>query len=357
MGDSIRGACCTAPKALIRSTAERFAADYVRLLQEISTDPHIALGALTLPFGTRSLDPAVIALIAELEARDVQMSLENDKLRLNAPKGALDDALKTRLSTHRDGLLAALRATGEADSKTGGIPPLPEGRRPELSFAQRRLWFMEQMDPGSVRYNIGCGIRLTGKVDTENLRLALEDVFARHEAFRTQITTEQGAAAGKDPGMLPRPHRDHRSVGDATRRARWVASAACATLVGAPLDLAGGVVARAHIIALAPDDHLLALSMHHIVSDGWSIAIIFRDIRSAYDARMTGAAPNLIPPRVRYVDFAAWEKARAAAHGFDGVGLLAPRTGGGPTAARPALRPSEAPERLGAWRACAYLHR
>ena len=173
------------------------------------------------------------------------------------------------------------------------------------------------MDPGSVRYNIGCGIRLTGKVDTEILRLALEDVFARHEAFRTQITTEEGAARVKvlECSRIPIEITDLSSTPQGERGV--VASAACAALVGAPLDLAGGVVARAHIIAFAPDDHLLALSMHHIVSDGWSIAIIFRDIRTAYDARMTGAAPNLTPPRVRYLDFAAWEQDRAAAHGFD----------------------------------------
>jgi amino acid adenylation domain-containing protein len=96
-----------------------------------------------------------------------------------------------------------------------------------------------------------------------------------------------------------------------------VASAACTTLLSTPLDLAGGLVARVQIGVFAPDDHLLALSMHHIVSDGWSIAIIFRDLRTAYDARLTGAAPDLTPPKVRYLDFAAWEQDRAATHKFD----------------------------------------
>ena len=317
VGDSIRGAFWYSTEIFDRSTAEAFAADYVRLLEEISTDSHIALGALTPWSGTKSLDPAAAALIAELEARDVQISAEDGKLRLNAPKGALDDALKAKLSARRDGLLAALQARAASDSKTGGIPPLPEGRRPELSFAQRRLWFMEQMDPGSVRYNIGRGIRLTGKVDTEILRLALEDVLARHEAFRMQITTDEGAARVKvlECSRIPIEITDHSSTPEGERGV--VASAACAALIGAPLDLAAGLVARAHIIAFAPDDHLLALSMHHIVSDSWSIAIIFRDIRTAYDARMTGAALNSTPPRVSYLDFAAWEQNLAAAHGFD----------------------------------------
>jgi amino acid adenylation domain-containing protein len=317
VGDSICGAFWYSTEIFDRSTAEAFAADYVRLLDEISTDSHIALGALTPPSGTKSLDPAVTALIAELEARDVQISLEDGKLRLNAPKGALDDALKAKLSAHRDGLLTALQARAEADSKTGGIPPLPEGRRPELSFAQRRLWFMEQMDPGSVRYNIGGGVRLTGSIDTEILRLALEGVFARHEAFRTQILTEDGAARVDilECSRIPIEISDLSSTPQGERAA--VAKAACAALVSTPLDLAAGIVARVRIITFAPDDHLLALSMHHIVSDGWSIAIVFRDICTAYDVRMTGAAPNLTPPRVRYVDFAAWEQDRAAAHGFD----------------------------------------
>lgn len=317
VGDTIRGALRYSTEMFDCSTAEALAASYVLLLEEISADSKIALGALTLPSREKSLDPAVTALIAELEARDIQISLTDGKLRLNAPKGMLDDDLKAKLSAHRDGLLSALQAKAAAENETGGIPPLPKGRSPVLSFAQRRLWFMEQMDPGSVRYNIGFGIRLTGKIDTDTLRLALEDVVARHEAFRTQITTETGAARVSilECARIPIEITDLSSRPRGERDA--IANSACVELAGTPLDLAAGVVARAQIIAFAPDDHLMAFSMHHIVSDGWSIAIIVRDIRSAYDARMAGAAPNLTPPKVRYLDFAAWEQDLAAAHGFE----------------------------------------
>ena len=194
VGDSVRGGFWYSTEVFERSTVEGFAADYVRILEEISTSPEITLGALTRPSGSKIVDSAVTALMTELTARDVQISLEDGKLRLNAPKGVLDEALRAKLSANRDNLLAAVKAKAEADAATGGIPLLAENRRPELSFAQRRLWFLDQMDPGSVRYNIGGGVRLTGPIDTEVLRLALEDVFARHEAFRTRIATEDGVA-------------------------------------------------------------------------------------------------------------------------------------------------------------------
>lgn len=267
--------------------------------------------------GISTIDPEVAALIDELEARDVRISLEDGKLRLNAPKGALDDPLKAKLSAHRDGLVAMLHIRAKSDGESVGIRPLGEGRQPNLSFAQRRLWFMEQMEPGSVRYNIGGGMRLKGKIDAEILRLALCDVFDRHEAFRTQIKTEEGTPQVKvvDRSCVPIALVDLSSTpqGDRDR----VASAACSSLLNTPLELTVGLVARAQIGMFAPDDHLLALSIHHIVSDGWSIAIIFRDLRTAYDARLTGAAPNLTPPQVRYLDFAAWEQDSAAAGKFD----------------------------------------
>ena len=234
VGDSIRGAFWYSTEIFDRSTAEAFAADYVRLLEEISTNSHIALGALTPWSGTKSLDPAATALIAELEARDVQISAEDGKLRLNAPKGALDDALKAKLSARRDGLLAALQARRRPTARPAAFHRCPRAAGPSCPSHSAACVFMEQMDPGSVRYNIGRGIRLTGKVDTEILRLALEDVLARHEAFRMQITTDEGAARVKvlECSRIPIEITDHSSTPEGERGV--VASAACAALIGAP---------------------------------------------------------------------------------------------------------------------------
>jgi amino acid adenylation domain-containing protein len=297
-----------------RTTVEQFNSDYFNALSAIANAPETLVAELKT--SRVAEEEAGAALLERLAVRDIQCSIDGDKLRVNAPKGALDDAIKADISANRDALLVALRLRFEREANRGGIPALPADRAPDLSFAQRRLWFLDQMDPGSVRYNIGGGMRLSGTIDAGVLRSALEDVFARHEAFRTRIGTEDGAPKVEilAQSLVPIEVLDLSSTPEDQREA--VARETATSLIGAPLDLAAGVVARARIVRFAPDDHVVALSLHHIVSDGWSLSVIHRDVRLAYDARMAGGALSAEPPKVRYVDFAAWEQDRAKANGF-----------------------------------------
>jgi amino acid adenylation domain-containing protein len=124
------------------------------------------------------------ALLERLAKRDIHCSVDGDKLKVNAPKGALDDAIKVEISANRDALLVALRLRAEHEADRGGIPAIPADRAPELSFAQRRLWFLDQMDPGSVRYNIGGGVRLVGDFDPDVLRSR----SSRGRSFRSRCS-------------------------------------------------------------------------------------------------------------------------------------------------------------------------
>jgi amino acid adenylation domain-containing protein len=297
-----------------RATIEQFNSDYLNALSVIADAPETPVAELK----TSRVAPAEAgrALLERLAKRDIHCSIDGDKLKVNAPKGALDDATKAEMSANRDALLVALRLRAEREAGRGGIPALAANRAPELSFAQRRLWFLDRMDPGSVRYNIGGGMRLIGEIDADVLRSALEDVFVRHEAFRTKISTEDGAPKVEVLAQprIPVEIIDLSSTSDDRREA--VAREMTASLISAPLDLAGGIAARARIVRFASDDHVFVLSIHHIVSDGWSLSIINRDVRLAYDARLAAVALTAESPKVRYVDFAAWEQDRAAANGF-----------------------------------------
>ena len=314
VGDSLQ-AFWGFDKALFdRATIEQFNSDFFNALLVIANAPETLVAELN---SSRIPEAeAGAALLERLAVRDIQCSIDGDKLKVNAPKGALDDAIKAEISANRDALLVALRLRAEREADRGGIPALPAGRAPDLSFAQRRLWFLDQMDPGSVRYNIGGGVRLTGAIDADVLRSALEDVLARHEAFRTKIGTEDGAPKVEilARSLVPVELLDLSSTPEDQREA--VARETATSLIGAPLDLAAGVPARVRIVRFASEDHLIALSVHHIISDGWSLSIIHRDVRLAYDARMAGGAVPADPPKVRYVDFAAWERDRAEANGF-----------------------------------------
>ncbi|WP_328552724.1 non-ribosomal peptide synthetase [Streptomyces sp. NBC_00358] len=176
--------------------------------------------------------------------------------------------------------------------------------RPErvpLSSAQQRLWFLDQMEGPSATYNIPMALRLTGAVDVEALRQALTDLVTRHESLRTVYPTHEGKAyqsvRAPEPVGLP--------VVPVTQD---TLAARLAGLAATPFDLASGIPLRAHLLALGDREHVLLLVIHHIASDGWSNAPLFRDLAAAYAARAEGQTPEWEPLPVQYADYALWQQ-------------------------------------------------
>ncbi|MFF0741810.1 amino acid adenylation domain-containing protein [Streptomyces sp. NPDC004111] len=186
-----------------------------------------------------------------------------------------------------------------ARTAAGTAPPLvpvERGGPLPLSFAQQRLWFLDQLAPGSASAASGGAVRVRGDLDPDRLAAALTAVVARHEALRTVFTVEDGVpgALVRDPAPVALPVVD---VPDADA-ARAAASAAFAD----GFDLATGPLLRATLLRLAPDDHVLAVAVHHIATDGWSQALLWAGIGAAY----SGTA--LAEPPVQYGDFAVWQR-------------------------------------------------
>ncbi|MEU7414998.1 amino acid adenylation domain-containing protein, partial [Streptomyces sp. NPDC042638] len=189
---------------------------------------------------------------------------------------------------------------------SGELPraALDRQERPErlpLSSAQQRLWFLDQMEGPSATYNIPMALRLTGELDREALRLALTDLVTRHESLRTVYPTHEGKAyqsvRAPEPVALP--------VVPVTADAL---PARLAGLSATPFDLAASLPLRAHLLALGDREHVLLLVIHHIASDGWSNAPLFRDLAAAYAARAQGQAPGWEPLPVQYADYALWQQ-------------------------------------------------
>ncbi|GAA3353944.1 hypothetical protein GCM10017744_009550 [Streptomyces antimycoticus] len=187
-------------------------------------------------------------------------------------------------------------------------PALTATARPSrvpVSYAQARLRFLDLLGDGSTAYNAPGALRLTGPLDREALRLALEDVVARHESLRTvfaedeegftQIVLEPGHAA-VDPGV--------RTVDEARLAAELMAEARYV------FDLAHEPPLRVTLFELGPDEHVLLLLLHHIAGDGWSMRPLARDVATAYTARVeTGDAPRWEPLPVQYADYSLWQRA------------------------------------------------
>jgi amino acid adenylation domain-containing protein len=312
---TLRGAFKYRTDLFEESTVRRFAADYLALVDTLTRNPDVALGEVLKPAVTAMTPDSIEDLLASLGKRDIRMLLEGDRLRINAPRGALDDAVKAAITARRSDIMAHLRRSSpvarEQDADT--IRTIPRTGRLPVSSAQQRLWFLNQMEPGGAHYNIGGGIRLRGLLDIEILRQAIEDLVARHEAFRTRIGERDG-----QPWLeileTSQTRIDILDLSDgpaATREATALRTAEA--LLSSPLDMAQGPLAVFLLTRLAADDHMLAIAMHHVVSDGWSLAIASHEIWTLYDARVAGREAALTPLPVDYVDYAAWEQSQLAA--------------------------------------------
>ena len=193
--------------------------------------------------------------------------------------------------------------------ETGGLEPLVAGERPAvvpLSFAQNRLWFLDQLQGPSPVYNLAVALRLRGRLGADVLGAALADVVDRHESLRTLFPAVEGiprqlvvSAERADFGW---------QVVDATG---WPVSRleeAIEETARHPFDLATEIPLRARLFRVAVDEHVLVGVVHHIAADGWSIAPLVRDLGEAYASRCAGRAPGWAELPVQYVDYTLWQR-------------------------------------------------
>nr|WP_253774194.1 non-ribosomal peptide synthetase [Goodfellowiella coeruleoviolacea] len=183
-----------------------------------------------------------------------------------------------------------------------GVRPRPRPDRLPLSYAQRGLWFLSRLEETTTTYNMPVSLRLTGALDRDALRAALGDVVARHESLRTVFAED---ADGPHQVVLPEATPELRvvPVDDETALAAELRAA-----VGHEFDLTADPPIRAWLYALAPDEHVLLVLVHHIACDGWSMPLLARDLTAAYAARAAGAAPDWAAPPVQYADYTLWQQ-------------------------------------------------
>ncbi|WP_344875795.1 condensation domain-containing protein, partial [Allokutzneria multivorans] len=164
-----------------------------------------------------------------------------------------------------------------------------------LSFAQQRLWFLDKLEGASATYHVPIALRLTGDLDTEALRLALQDVVARHESLRTVFPEVDGQPQQRILAdvVLPLPVSEHVDV---------------AEIIARPFELATELPIRAELLRMAADEHVLVVVLHHIAGDGWSMRPLAQDLSEAYAARLDGAAPDWQPLPVQYADYTLWQR-------------------------------------------------
>ncbi|MCP5140704.1 MAG: amino acid adenylation domain-containing protein [Chromatiales bacterium] len=200
-------------------------------------------------------------------------------------------------------LAAALDSRRQSQAAAGLVAAAHDDVVP-LSFAQERLWFLDQLDPGSPAYNIAWTVCLSGALDRGALRAALDFLIARHEALRSRFP----AVAGRpqlcidEPGSLGLVELD--IAGETELQAALLRHAR------APFVLATGPLLRAVLVHRSADEHLLMLAMQHIITDATSNHVLFEELVTSYAAFAAGREPALPPPAIRYADYALWQRRR-----------------------------------------------
>jgi amino acid adenylation domain-containing protein len=196
----------------------------------------------------------------------------------------------------------------EAGPPAPPLVPVTRDRENALSFAQQRLWFFDQLEPGNAFYTTSRVLRVTGSLDVRALQAAFGAIVKRHESLRTRFDSVDG----RPVQIVEEEAPFHIPVVDLTETPPQEREAAAARRVaeevGRPFDLSAAPLLRASVLRMTEREHWLILTMHHIVSDGWSMGILVQEVASFYEEASLGRASTLAPIPIQYADFAHWQR-------------------------------------------------
>ncbi|PMB00595.1 non-ribosomal peptide synthetase, partial [Fischerella thermalis CCMEE 5196] len=247
--------------------------------------------------------------LAHLYSLDVKLWVEDANLRCSIPEDVLTDELTGELRSRKSEIINFLRqAQSYATNYTQAITPAPRNGNLPLSFAQQRLWFLEQLQPDSYTYNLPTAVRLTGILDVGLLERSLNTIIQRHEVLRTNFKTVDGNPVLQiQPSVtLPLTVIDLQNFNpiEQDEEVRHLALKEAQT----PFNLATDVLLRVKILQLAKDENIVLFTMHHIISDGWSMEILVKELATLYTAFSSNKPSPLPELAIQYVDFAIWQR-------------------------------------------------
>jgi amino acid adenylation domain-containing protein len=293
------------------ATIERMATDLRCLLEAAAHSPHARIWDLSMSTPQMEASEDIVGtILAQLRALGIRLSADDDKLKVSAPKGALDASMKTAIASHRDEIIARLRADATRDPEARKLqhiartPPLP------LTAVQKRFWFLDKIGQGRSVPNVMFPLRFEGPIDFDAMTAAVTAILTRHETLLMRIGDRDGEPYPEITAvptelvtivdLTAMPDENREREGDRLSR----------QFTQDEFNLATGPLAKVLFARVSPIVTLLTLSMHHIVADGWSSSILLRELGAVYSALSKGRAPNLPPLAYQYVDYAAWEAAQ-----------------------------------------------
>ena len=247
---------------------------------------------------------AVEKLLSRMNQLDVRIRLEGDHLHLDAPEGVLTPELLASISEHKTKIMGFLRCEDheKVDYPEDAVSEINRRENIPASFAQQGMWFLDRLEPDAVAYNIVKGYRYRGAIDTKALEDSINRIVQRHETLRTSFCQKQG-----QPYQVIAPHLEvallvvdltEMRSGNPEDEARNIALHESLYR----FDLSKGPLIRAHLLKLTPEEHIFLLTIHHIIADGWSLGVFFKELSICYKALSTGTAVDLPRLPIQYGD-------------------------------------------------------
>lgn len=248
----------------------------------------------------------VVEFIASLAKKDIRLWLEGPNLRFSAPEGAITADLRSELVARKAEVMAFL-ANAEKFTQAP-IKPADRSKPLPLSFAQQRMWLLDQLEPGGYSYNMPAALRLTGQLDKNLLQKALTELVRRHESLRTLFQEHEGQPIQfiQSPYemLLAEESLQHAPADQRNVLLNNLIQAEACT----PFNLATGPLMRARLITLSATEHVFLTTLHHIISDGWSMGRLVQEVSGLYMAYAANAASPFPEPALQYADYAVWQR-------------------------------------------------
>ncbi|MBR8837985.1 MAG: amino acid adenylation domain-containing protein [Stigonema ocellatum SAG 48.90 = DSM 106950] len=251
----------------------------------------------------------VVEFLSYLNSLDIKIWLEEQKLRYQAPKGVMTSEIKEEIATRKPEIIAFLKQA-KTPSSAAELAIIPVSRDEDLplSFAQQRLWFLHQLSPDSTAYNLLEALLLEGSFNLVALEQSLSELIRRHEVLRTTFPMVEGKPIQRiaPPRAVTLPILDLQGLSTEEQTAQFRQMAIAASLK--PFDLAEEPLVQFTLLKLSDQEYVLLLKMHHIIYDGWSLSIFFRELSQLYTAFAKGLPSPLTELPIQYVDFAVWQR-------------------------------------------------
>jgi len=243
-----------------------------------------------------------------LRQSGIRISKQGNSLQIKAPPETLTPELRQQLAKRKADILSFLADFDSPSDTLPVIQPVSRNQALPLSFAQERLWFLEQLTPDNAFYNSPLALRLIGGLDREALQQTLNELVRRHETLRTTFSN-QGGTAFVQIHPLPETGVPIEQVDlSAKEESEQQLKALVSKTAHQPFDLTQEPPLRVTLFKQHADDHVLLLNIHHIATDGWSFGVLQRELGALYNAFVQGRPSPLAPLPIQYVDFTLWQR-------------------------------------------------